>query len=251
MRRPAATANSRDHGGLESVSFGRARAAKHSAPRTCLGIALTAVLLSPAPLAADTLLLGFDSALMSPNCFIAGRNITARVWKAFRWTASASGTISYFKFRLIEPTDSRDDNFVWAVYADNGGSVGELMAYGAFMSYDWTAAGVGEHRFGVTNTVTTATIAGGTSYWLVCYSRDMDGSTYTSSTVIPTQRGEGSCAPGIVIRATDQNRWTAPNAPPPPSYYTYQLMSYHAWSLWAEDPVSAPPASPLRLRAVP
>lgn len=220
------------------------------------------IFLSVTARAADTLLAGFDSALVTDDCWsLNAQTIEDYHWKLFRSRAHASGTISYFKWgNSYSPTGCTNDSGCWAIYeAGTSSSVGALKAYNCFSGYDWTEIGIGNHTMPVATTVTDLNIVEGNYYWLVLWTNAIDTTYYmnagcTSHPYTHRLRNVAGCntANMDAMRAAVH---PPDGFPPDPSQYNAPVMTTIAWGVWASEsppvpPSPLPPSPPTNLRVL-
>lgn len=196
--------------------------------------------------AADTLLIGSDGTNYGTACWIDdSTTISNYSWKSSRYTAKASGTISYFRIRSpITPTGCTNDSGCWAIYEGGTNStLGVLKAYNCFSGYNWTTLGQGWHTFNVTTTVTDLNITQGAYYWLVYYSYGCDATYYANagcSAFIPAYRGSAAQAcidlveldssSGYASQSTSQSTVITP---PAPASFNIPTQTYMMWGIWS------------------
>jgi len=103
--------------------------------------------------------------------FSTGRN-SDHTWKAFRWTAGASGEAYVFGIYIKEmpsPSSVTSVDLQFSVYEDCGvGCMGDLKVWGYALNYDFSTIGVGRHYFDIQNVASgnNRTITAGTKYWI-------------------------------------------------------------------------------------
>lgn len=209
-------------------------------------ILLTAVVLClSSPAWGDTVLVGSDGSNYGTSCWLfPASTIDNYSWKASRFLAVNTGTISYFRVRVgSTPTGCTNDSGCWAIYEGGTNSTpGALKAYSCFSGYNWTTIGVGWHTFNVTTTVTDLTVTSGQYYWLVFYSYGTDATYYANagcSAYIPAYRGSsnGAC---IATAGMDNSSGYASqgeivnnvSVPPAPEAFNLPLQTYVMWGVW-------------------
>lgn len=195
---------------------------------------------------ADTILVGSDGSNYDTACWVQAETLESCRWKASRYLAKNTGTISYFQMRVAStPTGCTDDDGCWAIY--EGGtstSLGALKAWTCFSGYNWTTTGAGLHNFAVENTETDLTVTKDQYYWLVFHSYAVDSTYYASagcSAYIPAYRGNNSPEECMTTAGLDISTGWAGRveiqcsyaSPPAPSTFDSTVQTYVMWGVWA------------------
>lgn len=194
----------------------------------------------------DTILVGSDGSNWNDgNCWsFPAATIDNGAWKASRYQASHSGTISYFRARAgATPTGCTHDSGCWAIYeAGTNSQPGALKAWNCFSSYNWTTTGVGWHTWPVTNTGTDLTVTQGSYYWIVLWSNGTDAVYYGNAgcqSQISAYRGtgNGTCPADIGLDMSSGNPGhaaiqTTATVPPAPADYGVGIQTYVMWGVW-------------------
>ena len=168
----------------------------------------------------DTLITGFDDDLSSWGTFW-------NYWKGFQATeVSQSGDANCLKVRVYGFANGTDGEHTssqvgYALYSDNNGEVGTLLASGYREGYNWEEIGAGLHTFTFDIVYTTRQLEAGEKYWIMMISPDTE--------VFIERNGSN---PEINRPRRGASSTNFRNPPPGNEFTTVFGDGGYSWSIW-------------------